>query len=311
MFANSDGSSGNAVGPGFAWGAALLLLLLLTTGPRVAQAQLSPLTGVLQDVGIDQHLGDAIPLDLEFRDELGNTVQLSQYVHDKPVVLLLVYYKCPMLCTQVLNGFLKTSQAIPFVIGQEYEVVTVSIDPRETPELARRKKQQYTRLYQREGAAEGWHFLTGDQKSISELTRIAGYRYRYDDKSGQFAHGSGLMVLTPEGVLSRYFYGIDFPPNDLRLALVESSANRIGSAVDQILLLCYHYDPSIGKYGFAIATSLRVAGIGTLLGVGGMLCLLIRYDRRRQKSFAEQLAADEDDSPTDEHDTTHSGPISF
>jgi protein SCO1/2 len=307
MFANSDGNSGKAIGPGFAWGAAILLLFL-AQGPRVACAQLSPLTGVLQDVGIDQHLGDAIPLDLKFRDELGNTVPLSQYVHDKPVVLLLVYYKCPMLCTQVLNGFLKTSQAIPFVIGQEYEVVTVSIDPRETPELARRKKQQYTRLYQREGAAEGWHFLTGDQQSISELTRIAGYRYRFDDKSGQFAHGSGLMVLTPEGVLSRYFYGIDFPPNDLRLALVESSASRIGSAVDQILLLCYHYDPSIGKYGFAIATSLRVAGIGTLLGLGGMLCLLIRYDRRRQKSFAERLAADEDDTPTEENDITPSGP---
>ncbi|MGE5191188.1 MAG: SCO family protein [Deltaproteobacteria bacterium] len=236
-------------------------------------------------MGIEQHLDAPLPLDAVFRDEAGRAVRLGDCFSDKPVVLALVYYRCPMLCTQVLNGFLKSSQAVPLEIGRDFEVVTVSFDSRETPELAAEKKSHYVRAYRRAGAARGWHFLTGDQEAIDRLTEAVGFRYRYDPRSDQFAHASGIAIATPEGRLARYFYGIEYSPHDLRLGLVDSSAGRIGSPVDQVLLLCYHYDPLTSRYGLAIAGALRVAGTLTVLALGGFLYAMYRRERRRPKLF--------------------------
>ena len=256
-----------------------------------APAGKSPLGGMVREIGIDQKLGDMLPLDLEFRDERGDKVRLGKYFHEKPVVLALVYYRCQNLCTEVLNGFLKTSQAVKFTIGEDYEVVTVSFDPNDTPELAADKKANYVRAYRREGAARGWHFLTGEPESIRRLTAAVGFRYRYDERSDQYAHASGIMVATPDGRLSRYFYGIEYPPNDLRLGLVESSQHKIGSPVDQILLLCYHYDPLTGQYGLAISGALRIAGLATVLGLGGFLVAMFRRERRRERLVRGQAGA--------------------
>ena len=256
-----------------------------------APAGKSPLGGMIQEIGIDQKLGDKLPLDLEFRDERGDKVRLGEYFREKPVVLALVYYRCQNLCTEVLNGFLKTSQAVKFTIGEDYEVVTISFDPNDTSELAAEKKANYVRAYRREGAARGWHFLTGEPESIRKLTEAVGFRYRYDEKSDQYAHASGIMVVTPDGRLSRYFYGIEYPPNDLRLGLVESSQQKIGSPVDQILLLCYHYDPLTGQYGLAISGALRIAGLATVLGLGGFLVAMFRKERRRERLVRDEASA--------------------
>ena len=238
---------------------------------------------MLRDVGIEQHLNAQLPLDAVFRDEQGHEVKLGDYFKDRPVVVMLVYYRCPMLCTQVLNGFLKSSQAVPLQIGRDYQVVTVSFDPRETPELAAEKKNSYVRAYRRDGAADGWHFLTGDRQSIDRLTKVVGFRYHFDPKSDQFAHASGIALATPDGRLSRYFYGIEYEPDDLRLGLVESSSGRIGSLVDQVLLLCYHYDPLTGKYGLVIAGVMRTAGLLTVIVLGSFLVVMYRRERRRPK----------------------------
>ena len=239
-----------------------------------------PIDSMLASVGIDQRLGEQVPLDLEFRDEAGETVRLADLMHGRPVVLSLVYYQCPMLCGEVLNGLLKSSQAVPFVIGKDYDVLTVSFDPRETPELAAHKKAAFVKRYRRPGAEQGWHFLVGDAVPIERLAASVGFRYRFDEASNQFAHGAGIVVLTPEGQMSRYFYGIDYPPTNLRLALVESAAGKIGSPVDQFLLLCFHYDPATGRYGLAISRLLKSSGVATLLVLGTFLALMIRRERR-------------------------------
>ena len=235
---------------------------------------------LLQDVGLDQNLNQQVPLDLNFRDESGKTVQLSEYFGEKPVILALVYYECPMLCTQVLNGLLRSMKIIPLDVGKQFNVVTVSFNPREKPGLAMNKKRVYVGLYARPGATEGWHFLTGDDASIKRLAQAVGFRYAYDADSDQFAHASGIMVLTPQGKISRYFYGIDYPSRDLRLSLVEASANKIGSPVDQVLLFCYHYDPTTGKYGLVIANVLRLAALAFSLMLGAFL--LVMFQRERQ-----------------------------
>ena len=240
----------------------------------------NPSTGLppaLQDVRIEQKLDQQLPLDLTFRDESGREVKLGQYFGHKPVVLAFVYYDCPMLCTQVLNGMVTSFRVLPFQMGKEFEVVTISFDPRETPELAHRKKKVYVDYLpekMRAGAENGWHFLTGDQENIAKITDAAGFRYRWDEKTQQFAHASAVMVTTPHGKLSRYYYGIEYPARDLRLGLIESSANKIGSPVDQLLLYCYHYDPATGKYGAVVMNIMRIAGVITLLGIAAMLLLL-------------------------------------
>lgn len=260
------------------------------TQPQIVRPESAPkntLPGPLRQVGIDQRLNEQVPLGLVFRDEEGREVELGKYFGAKPVILSLVYYDCPMLCTQILTGLVGSLKALKFSVGDEFTVVTVSFDARETPELARAKKEGYLTRYGREGAAQGWHFLTGDQASIDALTQAVGFRYAWDEQTKQFAHASGIMVLTPEGKLSRYFYGVEYSPKDLRLGLVEASANKIGSPVDQLLLFCYHYDPATGKYGFVIMNAIRVLGVATFLGLALLIIILKRRERGRASALRE------------------------
>lgn len=259
------------------------LLLLLLSASLMLSSPVKAQSGVpsqLRGVTIEQRLNERVPLDLPFRDETGRTVQLGDYFGKKPVVLSLVYYNCPMLCTLVLNGLLKAMRAISLDAGDQYNVVTVSFDPRETPALAAAKKKMYIDRYRRASGPSGWHFLTGTEPSIKALTQAVGFRYVFDPKTSQYAHASGIMVLTPDGRLARYVYGVEYSARDLRLALVEASANKIGSPVDQVLLYCFHYDPSIGKYGLVIMNVLRAAGIATVLGLGALVLILFRRNRR-------------------------------
>ena len=236
---------------------------------------------LLRDVGLDQKLGSAIPLDLVFRDEHGQPVALRQFFGQKPVILTLVYYQCPMLCTEVLNGLLRSAKELPLQLGRDFSVVTVSIDPSERSVLANVKHELYAGLYGQPGARQGWHFLTGDEPQIKALAQSIGFRYAYDSASGQFAHPSGIMLLTPEGKVARYFYGITYRSRDLRLALVEASQGTIGSPVDQILLYCYHYDPATGKYGLLISRVIKAAGALTVLSLGLVIAMLFRRENYR------------------------------
>jgi protein SCO1 len=240
----------------------------------------SGLPKVLKSVGIDQRLNEQVPLDAMFKDEQGNDVRLGQFFKGKPVVLSLVYYSCPMLCNQVMNGELGSFRQISFNMGEQYEVVTVSFDPSETPALAAAKKTTYIKAYDRPGASASWHFLTGDEANIKRLTDAVGFRYLWDEQTKQFAHASGIMVLTPEGKLARYFYGIEYPPRDLRLGLVEASQNKIGTPVDALMLYCYHYDPATGKYGAVVMNIVRLAGgVSVVLIIGLLLALRKRTPR--------------------------------
>ena len=235
---------------------------------------------LLQDIGLDQKLNEPLPLTLKFTDEQGREVTLGDYFGRRPVILVLAYYECPMLCTQVLNGLASAIGVLNFSVGKEFEIVTVSFDPGETPELARGKKAAYIERYKREGAEGGWHFLTGSQHSITQLTRAVGFRYAYNAEVDQYAHPSGIMVATPDGRLSRYFYGIEYGPRDLRLALIEAADRKIGSPVDQLLLACFHYDPKSGKYSLAIMRLVQTAGILTVVAIGLTILMLRRRDRR-------------------------------
>jgi protein SCO1/2 len=267
-----------------------LLLLTSSATAQYAQPPVGPVpTGksneVLKKVDIEQRLNNQIPLDLKFRDETGREVRLAEYfAKGKPVALTLVYYECPMLCNQVLNGAVGAFQGLQFTAGKEFEVVTVSFDPREGPELAAKKKETYLRRYKREGAEAGWHFLTGDKASIDALAEAVGFRYAWDEQSQQFAHASAVMVATPQGRLSHYFYGIDYAPKDLRLALVEASEGKIGSPVDSLLLFCYHYDPASGRFAPVMGV-LRAAGVLTVFAVVGLLVFLTRKSRRREQAL--------------------------
>ena len=240
----------------------------------------SVLPGALQGVGIDQRLNQSVPLNLVFKDETGHRAPLSTYFHDRPVLLALVYFQCPMLCTRILNGVVDSLKEVPFTPGRDFEVVTVSFDPKDTPELAAAKKKTYLAHYGRQGTESGWHFLTGDDSNIRALTQAVGFHYRYDPATGQFAHASAIMLLTPAGRLSRYFYGVEYAPKDVRLGLVEASHEKIGSAVDQILLFCYHYDASTGKYGAVAMNTERMGAAAFLLLAAGGLFLLWRRDRK-------------------------------
>jgi protein SCO1/2 len=234
--------------------------------------------GSLQGIGIDQRLNESLPLSLPLRDEAGRAVTLGDYFGKRPVVFALVYYNCPMLCTQVLNGLLASLNVMSLEAGKDFDVVAVSFDPRDTPASASAKKEAYLPRYKHPAADAGWHFLTGDAASIETLTKAAGFRYRFDEKLDQFAHASAIMVATPEGRLARYFYGIEYAPRDLRLGLVEASAGKIGTPVDQILLYCFHYDPASGKYGAVVMNIVRLAG---LLTVGAIALTAVLLSRRR------------------------------
>ncbi len=223
---------------------------------------------ILKNVGIEQKIGTRLPLDLKFTDESGALVELSQYFGNKPIILSLVYYDCPMLCTEVLNGINRTTAPLKLSIGEDFEMISISFDPNETHELASQKKKIYVRRNNRPGAAEGWHFLTGNASSIEAITDAVGFNYVYDETEQQFVHGSAIMVVTPKGIVSHYFFGIEYPTDDLRLALVEASENKLGTVYDQVLLYCFHYDPTRGKYGVVIMNVIRLAGVGTLLVMG-------------------------------------------
>jgi protein SCO1 len=228
---------------------------------------------VLKEVGIEQKLGQQIPMDVEFKDEEGRIISLENYFNkNKPVILALVYYECPMLCNEVLNGLTGSLKGISLNAGKDFEVVAISFNAKEfdVPELAKNKKASYVKRYDRAGTEQGWHFLTGTQDSIDKITDAIGFKYRWDEKTQQFAHVGGITILTPDGKISKYFYGIDYAPLDLKLALLEASEGKVGSFADQLLLYCYHYDPATGTYGFAILRAIRVAGVLTLLAIGAM-----------------------------------------
>jgi len=271
--------------------AALLLTAVVALAPVAARAGAQPAVGqpaaaqpeALRGVGIDQRLDQQVPLDLVFNDENGRAVTLGSLLHGKPVILNLVYYRCPMLCTLVLNGLLSAMKALPFDAGKEFDVFTVSFDPEDTPALAAQKKATYLEQYRRPGAAEGWHFLVGDETSIRPLMEAIGFRYAWDPEARQYAHASGLVVLTPGGRLSHYFYGVEFAPRDLRLALVEASSERIGSVVDQLLLFCFHYDPATGRYSRVALNAVRAGGILTLAALGAFLVVMLRRDRAQAR----------------------------
>lgn len=270
-------------------GPVAIVLILLGSWPAYSQTAAKTL---VQQVGLDQHLNAQMPHDLKFRDERGRTVRLGDYFNKQPVVLTLVYFRCPMLCTQVLNGLLESSQAIEKTMGTDYQVVTISIDPRETTAMARAKKKRYAESYHRPGADEGWHFLTGSAAAIDQLATSVGYRYQYDSRTDQFAHASGIIVLTPTGRISRYLYGIDFVPDELQSAIVDASEQRIGSLSDRFLLLCFHYDPATGKYGFAIDRAIRAAGVATIIVMASYLWVMFRRERRQTPAvFIEKPGA--------------------
>jgi protein SCO1/2 len=235
----------------------------------------------LEHVGFEQKLNGQIPPDLTFRDETGKPVRLGDYFGKRPLILNLVYFRCPMLCGEVLSGLTTSLKMMTFDVGKQFDVLTVSFDPRETPEIAAAKKAEYLKRYGRAGAATGWHFLTGDEANIKALTNAAGFQYQFDPKTGQFAHATAIMVLTPGGKLAQYFYGVEYAPKDLRLGLVQASDNKIGNVVDQVLLYCYHYDPATGKYGAIISRVLRLAGLATVLILGTMLVVLFRVGPRQ------------------------------
>lgn len=274
----------------------VLVLLLLPAAARAVAAQMtagpasagykveagaaaSSVPKALREVGFDQNLNHQVPLDIPFRDESGRAVRLGDYFGRRPVVLALVYFDCPMLCTQVLNGLASSLGVLSMSVGKDFDVLTVSFDPREKPALAAARKASYIERYRRPGAALGWHFLTGDQPSIDRLTKAVGFRYVWDAGLGQFAHPTGIMVLTPQGRIARYLFGIEYGPRDLRFALIDATHGTIGSAVDQVLLYCYHYDPSTGRYGLVVMRAVRIAGAATVLLLGAFIALMVRKER--------------------------------
>jgi protein SCO1/2 len=256
---------------------------------RDSSSKPAPLPVGLRGVNIEQRLNQQVPLDLVFRDEFGRSLPLSTYFSgNKPVLLALVYYNCPMLCTLILNGVESSLKAVSLDPGRDFEVVAVSFDPRDTPEIAARKKANYLQRYRRPNTANGWHFLTGSESSIKALTEAVGYQYKFDPATGQFAHASAIMILTPQGKLSRYYYGVEYAPRDVRLGLVEASQNKIGTPVDQVLLFCYHYDPGSGKYGAIAMNMVRLAGAAFVLICGVFLFVSWRHDWQRDRRILRQ-----------------------
>ena len=258
----------------------------------------------LRDVGVDQKLGAQIPLDLTFRDEQGQPVKLAKFFdgRKKPVILVLVYYSCPQLCTLVLNDLNRGLNGLSTLsVGDDFEVVTVSIDPSDTAELARDKKATYMASYRRPHAADGWHFLTGDQASIQRLTDAVGFRYKWDPQYQQFMHPSGLTLATPTGVVSRYFFGIDYDLKDLRLSLSEASDNKIGSLTDRVLLYCFHYDPKSGRYTPIVSSLIKVGGVLTVGALGMFWFAMYRFEQTKlAREATATAAADDDQRATDD-----------
>jgi protein SCO1/2 len=279
-------SSSNTKSYFSAWLSAASLICFLTAVSFAQPAGIRP--PILRDVGIDQLLQSQIPLDLEFTDEAGQKVKLREYFNDKPVLLTLVYYDCPQLCNQVLSGAVGALKALPQTPGKDFTWLTISFDPRETPALAAGKKDNYVKSLGKPEAAAGWHFLTGEEPAIQALTKAVGFRYLWDPVIKQYAHASGIMILTPQGKVSRYFYGIEYAPRDLRFGLMDASQGRIGSLADQIILYCYRYDPERATYGLVITRLLRIMAALTIVALVALF-LFLRH-KTRQKEAAERLA---------------------
>jgi protein SCO1/2 len=268
--------------------ASVLALTSVTASAQTSGSGLQPqpgipsnqMVGALADVEFQQRLHEQLPLDLKFVNEDGREVRLGEYFNRRPVLLAFVYYECPMLCTQVLNGVTSALTALDEKVGADYEVVAVSFDPRETAVLAAAKKKSYVDRYNRPGSEHGFHFLTGSEASIKALTAAAGFKYAWDEQTQQFAHASGFVVATPQGKLSRYFFGIEYAPRDVKFALMESSAGRVGSLIDQVLLYCYHYDPKTGSYSFVAMKAVQLGGAFTLLALAGFVVVAIRREHR-------------------------------
>jgi protein SCO1/2 len=251
-----------------------LFVILLAAGSATAQP------AILKGVSIDQRLGQDVPLDAVFRDESGNDVTLGSCFAGRPMLLTLVYFKCPGLCTTVLNDLTRSLNGLTESAGQQFDIITVSFDPNETPDLAAAKKRQYLKQYRRESARAGWHFLTGSEESTRRLTEAVGFHYTWDPKYQVWAHASAVMVLTPKGKLSRYFYGIDYPADDLRLAMNQAAGNNVAAPAEKVLLYCFRYDPATGRYGLIISRALKVGGVLCMLVLGGFIALSLRRERR-------------------------------
>ena len=260
-----------------AWRSTLAAASVLCVASVTTRADNRP--AALVNVGIDQKLNARVPLDLVFHDESGRAVRLGDYFGRAPVVLTLNYYDCPMLCPLELNDLLRSARAMPLNLGTDYHIVTVSIDPEDSTARAAEKKQFYSEQYGRAGGSAGWHFLTGDVNSIASLAAAVGFRYEHDPHTGQYAHAAGVMVVTPDGRLARYFFGLEYSPLDLRLALVDASQGRIGSLADQLLLFCFHYDPESGRYNFAILRAIRIGGVATMFGLAVLMGTMFRRER--------------------------------
>ncbi len=262
-------------------------------GQNMSTGLLSPPANVrppgLKNVGIQQNLNGQIPGDLVFRDETGKSVRIGDYFGQKPMILSLVYYKCPMLCGEVLAGLSSALKVLKFNVGDEFNVLTVSFDPKDTPEIGAAKKAEYMERYGRPGAEQGWHFLTGPQSSIDALTKAAGFQYQYDPKTEQFAHSTAIMILTPQGKIAQYYYGVEYAPKDLRLGLIQASQNQIGTVVDQVLLYCYHYDPNTGRYGAVISRILQLSALATVLILGLFMAVLIRHGSDAEHKAAQRV----------------------
>jgi len=257
------------------------LALLLTLGwvtPAHAHDPSLHSAQILGAIGFDQQLNKPAPLDAVFHDERGRAVQLGDYFSGQPVILLMGYFECSTLCPLVRGGVLDSVQDLAFDVGKQFQVVNISINPSETPSLAAEVKARHLATYNRPGAEDGWHFLTGDHENIDRVANAIGFRYAYDAQKAEYAHASGIVVLTPTGVISRYLFGLDYPARDLRLGLVEAANNRIGNIVDQILLFCYHYDPATGQYTALVMNILRLAGGATVLLIGGFLLVMLRKE---------------------------------
>jgi protein SCO1 len=258
-----------------------MLLALTGIGEVSGSAQQASTPTILNKVGITQNLNAQIPPDLMFRDETGKSVRIGDFFGRKPIVLSLVYFDCPALCTEVLNGELRTMKAISLDLGEDFDAVTVSFEPKDTPALAKAKRDVYAGQYGRPGAVDHWHFLTGDQQSIEALTNAAGFQYAYDSSIRQYAHAAAILVLTPDGRIDRYFYGVVYPARDVRLGLVEASEGKIGTLTDHALLYCYQYDPMTGKYGVVVMNVLRAAGGLTVLILGIFMVIMFLRERKR------------------------------
>ncbi len=255
-------------------------VLLTAFSALPAAAQQFGLPAMLQGVGIEQKLNAQLPLEATFRDETGAPVRLGNYFRGRPVIVNLVYYQCPMLCNLILNGMVQSLRRIDLQPGRDFDIVTISFDPSETPQMAAAKRQTYLASYNRPGAAAAWHFLTGTEEQIHKVTEAAGFHYQWDNKQKTWAHASAIFIATPDGKLSRYIYGVYYPDRDVRLSLVEASADKIGTLNDQVLLFCYHYDPKNGKYSFMVINIVRAFCAATALILGSFLLVMFRRERR-------------------------------